>query len=268
MIHLQLIRLALIPILTVLLGGPTAAQTANLLDPMRSPPVRGFVSHQLANSWEEALISGNGTIGVLVTGNPLNERITFNHEQLFMPWDASGPVVPLAPQLGEVRNAIKAGRFSDAAEFVWQLAGEQGYDQMRWTDPLVPAFDLVMTMEPKGEVRNFLRAVDFQTGVASVRWEDDRGTLIRQTFVSRADNVAVISLRSQTPGMIGCRCELSISGQHTEPDGGHPGTPVAKPNANAFADGSATEEDPSFHRGISEAEIKSDGACLTYYSRV
>ena len=42
-----------------------------------SAPERGFVSMQPATTWEEGLISGNGTIGANVFGRPVNETIIF-----------------------------------------------------------------------------------------------------------------------------------------------------------------------------------------------
>ena len=49
-------------------------------------PDRGFVSTKAAETWEEALISGNGKIGALVMSQPVDETIIFSHERLFMPW--------------------------------------------------------------------------------------------------------------------------------------------------------------------------------------
>ena len=47
-------------------------------------PERGFVSSQPARTWEDGLLSGNGTIGVNVLSRPLDERIIFTHERLFI----------------------------------------------------------------------------------------------------------------------------------------------------------------------------------------
>ena len=55
-------------------------------------PTRGFVSSQPAKTWEEGLICGNGTIGLNALSRPLNERIIFSHERLFLPMGASKPI--------------------------------------------------------------------------------------------------------------------------------------------------------------------------------
>jgi hypothetical protein len=209
-------------------------------------PERGFVSTRPAENWEEALISGNGTIGVLVMSRPLNETIIFSHEHLFMPMDPSQPIVNMAPHLDTVRRMINEGRYSQAAEFVSGLARQQGYRGMWWTDPLIPAFDLKITMSPAGKIRSYARSVDFQTGVACVRWKDDRGVFIRRLFVSRADNVAVLSLRGERKGAVDCRIALA-----TTPE-----------DAEEYEE----EEESSFGQGVDKVIIAAQGPVLTYRS--
>ena len=48
-----------------------------------------------------------------------------------------------------------------------------------------------LDVSAQGEVRGYQRAVDFETGVASVRWQDDRGEFCRRLFVSRPDDVVL-----------------------------------------------------------------------------
>lgn len=40
---------------------------------------------QPATRWEDALPTGNGTIGALVYGNIVNELVVLNHERLWYP---------------------------------------------------------------------------------------------------------------------------------------------------------------------------------------
>ncbi len=77
-----------------------------------------------------------------------------------------------------------------------------------YPDPFVPAFDLVVEMQADGEVREYVRAVDFQTGEAVVQWSDRRGVIRRRLFVSRADGVAVLEIQGERPGSISCRVAL------------------------------------------------------------
>lgn len=169
-------------------------------------PERGFVSSRPAETWEEGLISGNGTIGANVFSRPLNERIVFTHERLFLP---KGP--PLMPpgdtstRLFEIRRLIDRGLYKQATQLAFDLSGQESF---MYPDPFVPAFDLTIRMDPAGERRNYARSVDFQTGEATVRWEDDRGVFMRRLFVSRSVGVAVLSIRGSKAGAVNCRLAL------------------------------------------------------------
>jgi len=208
-------------------------------------PERGFVSTKPARNWEEALISGNGKVGALVMSRPLDETIIFSHERLFMPAYPSKPLVDMAPHVDTIREMIDEEEYRDAARFVWNLASKQGYPELRWTDPLIPAFDLKITMPPAGKTRDYARSVDFQTGVASVQWKDERGGFLRRLFVSRADNAAVLSLRGERGGVVNCRIALAT-----------------RPGYNDV-EVEAGEEGP-FGPGVEDIKIAADGPVITY----
>ncbi len=165
-------------------------------------PERGFVSSRPARTWEEGLLSGNGTIGINVLSRPLNERIIFTHERLFMPMGA--PVMPRdqSARLFEIRRLIDRGLYKQAAELQFDLSGQRSF---MYPDNFVPAFDLTINSASQGEVRDYRRSVDFQTGETAVRWSDDRGTYERRMFASRADRVAVLSIAGSNPGLLDCR---------------------------------------------------------------
>jgi hypothetical protein len=168
-------------------------------------PERGFVSSQPAKVWEEGLICGNGTIGANAMSRPLKERIIFTHERLFMPMGA--PVMPpdQSARLFEIRKLIDRGLYKQAAELQFNLSGQESF---MYPDNFVPAFDLTIGSENQGEVRDYSRSVNFQTGETAVRWSDDRATFERRMFVSRADKVAVLSITASKPGSLDCRLAL------------------------------------------------------------
>jgi len=152
-------------------------------------PERGFISSTIAETWEEGLISGNGTIGINIISNPLDETIIFTHERLFRP--KGSPTVPPdnGHMLFEIRNLIDRGLYAQATELAFELSGQDGF---MGPDPFVPAFDVNLSMGSEGEVNNYMRSVDFQTGEATVHWTDDRGVFERKMFVSRTDGLAVM----------------------------------------------------------------------------
>jgi hypothetical protein len=169
-------------------------------------PERGFISSQPAETWEQGLISGNGTIGANVFGRPLDEVIVFTHERLFVP--IGKPVVPpdTASRLADIRKLIDQGMYKEATQLAFDLSGQESF---MYGDPFVPAFDLNVKMQPEGKVSDYMRSVDFRTGESAVHWADSRGAFERRLFVSRADKVAVLLIRGPKPGTVNCRLELT-----------------------------------------------------------
>jgi hypothetical protein len=170
---------------------------------------KGFVSERPAEDWTRAIVTGNGVMGAMVLGDPLNETIIMNRASLFLPLNRPLPPVDTASHLQEIREMLSKGDYQKAADFVVQLSHEEGYGAKRWTDPYVPAFDIRVQMQSAGEARNYLRGVDFESGVAAVRWEDDSGRYLRRVFVSRPDNVAVLSIIGPQKGTVNCTLELA-----------------------------------------------------------
>ena len=167
-------------------------------------PQRGFISSEPAETWEQGLISGNGKIGANALSRPLNERVIFSHERLFLPMGA--PVMPLdqSARLFEIRRLIDQGLYKQACTLQANLSGQDGF---MYPDYYVPAFDLTIRTQAKGEIRDYARSVDFQTGETTVHWADDRGVFERRMFVSRAAGVAVLLLTAPR-GALDCRLAL------------------------------------------------------------
>jgi len=168
-------------------------------------PERGFISSEPAETWENGLISGNGTLGANVMSRPINETIIFTHERLFLPM--GNPVMPPdnSVRLFEIRKLIDRGLYKQATELAFDLSGQKGF---MYPDNFVPAFDLKITMDSVSGIKDYMRSVDFQTGEATVHWSDSRGIFERRLFVSRADSVVVLLITGPGKGKVNCRFEL------------------------------------------------------------
>src|SRR5262245_17156556 len=92
-----------------------------------------------ASFWEEALISGDGSLGALVYGDPQREIITLSHERLLLPFYRPLPPVETALHLSRIRELLLAGQYQDAVELVLEQAVQEGYGELRWNDPPIPA---------------------------------------------------------------------------------------------------------------------------------
>ena len=99
---------------------------------------KGMLNLKAAGKWDEAYPSGNGTQGVLVMGEPLDETIIFNHEGLFLPLPENAfSVLPdMSDDLPAVRKLIREGRYREATRYFLDRISEKGFPkEMIWTDP-------------------------------------------------------------------------------------------------------------------------------------
>ncbi|MFO8027391.1 MAG: glycoside hydrolase N-terminal domain-containing protein, partial [Opitutales bacterium] len=209
-------------------------------------PERGFLSSQPAENWEQGLITGNGTLGLNALSRPNEERIIFNHEELFMPMGE--PLVPVdqSADLPKIRELIAEGKYKEAERLQFENTGQEGF---MYPDFYVPAFDLVIKREAQGEVRDYSRSVDFTTAEATVQWTDDAGTFQRQVFASREDGVAVVRIRGDQPGSV--TCDLKLDAREST-DEFNKDTDIAKKSDESFKEhfgdleSASTEDSLSF----------------------
>jgi hypothetical protein len=192
-------------------------------------PERGFISTRPAKTWEENLITGNGTLAISAFSRPLDERIIFNHERLFMPMGEPHVPPDQSAHLPKLRQLIQDGKYKEAEELQFELTGLKGFT---YPDYFVPAFDLWIKTENQGDTRDYARTVDFSTAEAVVRWSDDRGPFERRMFVSRKDGIAVIQLTAPK-GALNCTVQLT---PRTLEDGYTPETNFKDDSNEMFAE--------------------------------
>ena len=178
-----------------------AIQELQALELHNNSPERGFISWVPARSWEEALLSGNGTIGAMVMGRPHDETIILNHALLYLP--ASYPIKPIdqASRLEEIRKLMLSGKYTEATKIPVEQGEKEGYSGWHWCDPYMPALDIILNMAPSN-IAHYSRSVNFETGECIVAWEDACGNFQRKLFVSRADSMVVLSIKGT--GKINC----------------------------------------------------------------
>ncbi|MEU8468968.1 glycoside hydrolase N-terminal domain-containing protein [Streptomyces sp. NPDC029006] len=148
---------------------------------MSHTPVHGTWEPAPAARWEDAFLSGNGHHGVLVSGDPNDERVVVTHHTLVRPNGAEHARPPrLAAGLPAVQDRLLAGDLTAADGFT-------DGRPLQWVQPFHPAFRIRLRGPAGSGPDGHHRAVDFTTGeVTAVR----AGTGSR-VFVSRADDVIV-----------------------------------------------------------------------------
>ena len=184
-------------------------------------PEHGFVSRLPASKWEESMITGNGTIGALVAGNPLDERIILSHERLFMPEYPPYPAPPLHKYIDKMREFTLNGHGDKAAELLVKAGEEVGINEMIWTNPLVPACQLEVKSLSDEKVSDYARSVNYETGEATTAWKTEDREFKLTVFFSRADNVGVLRMTASKPASLNFKFRLSqlpVSGESDEED--------------------------------------------------
>ncbi|MCD6333434.1 MAG: glycoside hydrolase N-terminal domain-containing protein, partial [Bacteroidales bacterium] len=195
-------RLITVPVVISILVSINLTPTLRAQLPV---PERGFISNQPAETWEDGLICGNGTIGANIFGHPINETVIFTHERLFLPMGPPTMPPDQSERLFEIRSLIDRGLYKQATNLQFDLSGQKSF---MYPDPFVPAFDLRIQMDQTMDIRDYMRSVNFQTGEAVIHWKSTQGVYERRMFVSRADSIAVLLLTGPGKGQLNCRLQL------------------------------------------------------------
>ncbi|MEV8034167.1 glycoside hydrolase N-terminal domain-containing protein [Streptomyces sp. NPDC086182] len=153
-------------------------------------PVHGTWEPRPATRWEDTFLSGNGTHGAMVFGDPNDDRVIVNHHRLVRPNGSADARPPeLAARLADVQDRLLAGDVN---------AGEDFTDgrPLLWVQPFHPAFQVRLrrpgdlahpdgVRRPAEDWRAYRREADFITGAVRAVCADRRS----EVFVSRADDV-------------------------------------------------------------------------------
>ncbi len=164
---------------------------------------KGLKSKKYAEKWDEAFPVGNGTIGCLVFGNPLHEKIATSHEELFVPLPVNNDVRPFktAGCIDEVRELLFAGKYYEATERFLREAEKDGYpyDQCIWTNPFETATEIYLDIPGAKDVSDYVSRLDFTNGELVTSFTVDGNKVQRNCFASRTRNVFVMKIAAEKP---------------------------------------------------------------------
>ena len=96
---------------------PAPTESPSTLINGQPAPCRGAASTRPADRWEWAMVSGNGRMGALVFGQPIQETIIVNHGRLWLPLGSREVVPDLARYVPELRQIIKTKDYGAAMRF-------------------------------------------------------------------------------------------------------------------------------------------------------
>jgi alpha-L-fucosidase 2 len=151
-----------------------------------------------AGQWVEALPVGNGRLGAMVYGRPLQERLQLNEDTLWAggPYRFDNPGFKTA--LPRVRALIDAGRFEEARDLVAQSMISKPATQM----PYGTAGDLLLDFQGITPASAYRRSLDLDSAIATTRFESGGARHLREVFASEPDQVIVLHLKASGGGTL------------------------------------------------------------------
>ncbi|MCP4311528.1 MAG: hypothetical protein GY790_09730 [Bacteroidetes bacterium] len=161
------------------------------------------ISKEIPMRWEDAMLSGNGSTGIMVKGVPLDDCIIVNHEKF---WTIGNDFRPETPDMREAwkeaKKMAQEGRYMDADMYIvgeakkrhQELYGEDFSGHRPRYDRTHPGFHFLVSTQSNGTPRAYRRETNLETGEVSVFWTDNRGDWQRRVFVSRTEDVIVMEI--------------------------------------------------------------------------
>src|SRR5215218_71885 len=202
-----------------------------------------------AAQWVEALPVGNGRLGAMVFGGVERERLQLNEDTLWSggPRDWNNPKAPQV--LAEVRRLIAEEKYVEADRAARGMQGP-------YTQSYEPLGDLVLTFE-HGDIApgGYRRQLDLQSAIADVRYRIGNVNYVREVFSSHPDQVLVVRLTADTPGMISFTATLDSPLRHDVQSEGGVLKLLGRAPANA---------DPSYYDSGAPPVVYRDDAGMTF----
>lgn len=209
---------------------------SNKVENNRLPGEHVLWYEQPAQKWEEALPLGNGRLGVMVFGNPSEERIQLNDDSM---WPADkGWDEPAGNEndLEQIRELLKVGKHVEAdALFV------EKFSRKRVVRSHQTLGDLHLGFQHEN-ITDYRRDLDLQTATATVSYRTDGQLVTEKIFVSHPHRAIVIELATEAADGLNGKVSLS-----RPMDGGKP-TVVTKTTADnlLLMQGEVTQRDAVF----------------------
>lgn len=152
-----------------------------------------------AKKWEEALPLGNGRMGAMIFGQPVDEHMQFNEDSIWY----GGPIdrinADAKKQLPEIRRLIKCGQIPEAERLMlYSLSGTPQSQR-----PYQTAGDMELKFSGlSGEISNYCRELDLNSAIAKVSFDYEEGRITKEYFASYPDQVIAVHIVSSKPGKI------------------------------------------------------------------
>lgn len=193
-------------------------------------PYKNVCSLYPAKADEDVLVTANGRQRLDIIGDPYHERVIYRRERIMdMRWKDTPEPPDVAYAIPEARKFLRRGKFEEAAKVMDKATKDAGYD--KWIDSrpfgvefprlhprLHSVIELLTEIEEGENPHNYLRYLDMMTGEAVVRCADDKGGILRRSFVSFDKEAAVQEIRRQNGDPFDVSMRFVAPGGYDLPD--------------------------------------------------
>ncbi|REE82109.1 alpha-L-fucosidase 2 [Lutibacter oceani] len=176
-----------------------------------------------AENWDNALPVGNGRLGAMVFGNPINERIQLNEDSMWSGGPEWGNSKGTPKDLAEIRNLIKTGNVHLADSLIVERFSYKWVARSHQT-----MGDLFINFDTK-EPTNYKRELNLNNAFTEASYKIDGFDVSQKIFSSAADDVLVVKISTTNPNGLNYKLLLS-----RPDDNGHKTVVVSTPTDNTI----------------------------------
>ncbi|HEX2860540.1 MAG TPA: glycoside hydrolase N-terminal domain-containing protein, partial [Lacunisphaera sp.] len=153
---------------------------------------------QPAVNWVEALPVGNGRLGAMVFGGLAQERIQFNEDTIWTGAPHEYQHEGAAKFLPELRRLLAEGRQKEAHELAMKEFMSVPLRQKAYQ----PCGDLWLDFAGQETASDYVRTLDLDSAVTTVRYRVGETTFTREVFASHPDQAIVVRITADKPGAL------------------------------------------------------------------
>ncbi len=158
-----------------------------------------------ADAWYQGMPIGNGRMGAMVRGGTDRELLSVNEETMWSGRPFVSPRTESHKVFAQIRELVLRGEMQQAAE----LAALEFSDKV--AQIYLPLGDIVLDFAAGGEIENYVRKLDLETGIVTVTYTRGGVTYTRELFASNPDEVMACRITADRPGAV--TCDVSFPGK-------------------------------------------------------